>query len=89
MLIVDNVVFESMQVLDILVLFAACAAQRSALPLRARARAVHAREETTIKYRRFQIWANGRRQREDGRGLGVPGGGAALEKIICLFFHHR
>ncbi len=72
---------------DILVLvirsqFAACAAQRSALPLRARARAVHAREETTLKNRRFRTWANGRRQREDGRGFGVPGGGAALEKII-------
>ncbi len=58
-------------------------------PLRARARALRAHVETTIKYRRFQIWANGRRQREDGRGSGVPGGGAALEKIICLFFHHR
>ncbi len=45
--------------------------------LRARARALHARVETTLKNRRFQPWANGRRQREDGRGLGVPGGGAA------------
>ncbi len=53
------------------------------LPLRARARALHARVETTLKNRRFQPWANGRRQREDGRGLGVPGGGAALAKIIC------
>ena len=52
-------------------------------PLRARVRALHTREETTLKNRRFQPWANGRRQREDGRGLGVPGGGAALAKIIC------
>ena len=40
-------------------LFAVCAAQRSALPLRARARAARAHEETKVKYRRFRPWVNG------------------------------
>ncbi len=49
--------------------------------LRARARTLHAREETKVKYRRFRLWANGQRLQEDGRGLGVPGGGAAQQKF--------
>lgn len=45
-------------------------------PLRVRARALRTHEETMFKNWRFRPWVNGQRIREDGRGLGVPGGGA-------------
>jgi len=42
----------------------------------ARAR-VCAREETSLKNRRFRRWVAAQLTEKTGRGLGVPGGGAA------------
>ncbi len=52
---------------------------RMGLARYARARAqVSAREETTLKNRRFRRWANGPVDTGGwSRGIGVPGGGAA------------
>ena len=52
-------------------LFVVCAAQRSALPLRARARAVPAHEETIVKNYRFLPLGSAQRSYEDGSGSGV------------------
>jgi hypothetical protein len=49
--------------------------------VRARARCLHARKRC-LRAVDSDIGRNGLRRQEDGRGLGVPGGGAAEKELL-------
>ncbi len=50
--------------------------------VRARARYAHTWKRL-LRTVDFHLGCTASEKREDGRGLGMPGGGAALAKIIC------